>query len=158
MRTRIALATLTLGAALLIAPAAEARQIGLEPVGWGDLKAACGAAGGKFFHLAGIYSCTVENCDGKGGTCQITCDETGGLVTCDADVPRIRHARHTLSADLLKLLGLGPRPVLPASSLTGGSGGSAGLDGSTGGGDPKDGTFSTGNAGNDAGAGGTVIY
>ena len=45
----------------------------------GELQKACGAAGGTFgtdaeVGLGSGYGCTKKNCDGKGGTCAVSCD------------------------------------------------------------------------------------
>jgi hypothetical protein len=101
------------------------------------------------------YYCIVENCDGKGGTCTITCDATGGLVTCTATVPR-RHVK--LGTGLANLL-RHPLALAPSEDFGGGSEGGnqpSGPGGNTGGFDPTDnGSMDTG--GNDPGGGGGII-
>ena len=64
------------------APAqAETRQMAAHPSS-SELASACGAAGGDFVDNTDVdpnggYGCTKHNCDGKGGTCSISCGTKG---------------------------------------------------------------------------------
>lgn len=51
----------------------------------GELKSTCSKVGGEFLHDAGIMgTCTKKNCDGKGGSCVVSCAEDG---TCGGKTP-----------------------------------------------------------------------
>ena len=74
---------------LLLAPASAAtiRPMSASP-GVDELRRACSRAGGDFvIHPdGGGYGCIVENCDGKGGVCQIACDNNNN---CTGSTPLI---------------------------------------------------------------------
>ena len=52
----------------------------------GELRGACSSAGGSFVVHAdgGGYGCMKENCDGKGGTCHVACDNNNN---CNGSTP-----------------------------------------------------------------------
>lgn len=81
---------------LLLAPASAAtvRPMSASP-GVDELRRACSRAGGDFVIHAdgGGYGCIVENCDGKGGTCQIACDNNNN---CNGSTPLIIQGNVTL--------------------------------------------------------------
>jgi hypothetical protein len=74
---------------LLLAPASAAtiRPMTASP-GVDELRRACSSAGGDFVIHAdgGGYGCIVKNCDGKGGICQIACDNNNN---CNGSTPLI---------------------------------------------------------------------
>jgi len=74
---------------LLLAPATAAvtRPMTASP-GVDELRRACSSAGGDFVihEDGGGYGCIVENCDGKGGTCQIACDNNNN---CNGSTPLV---------------------------------------------------------------------
>lgn len=81
---------------LLLAPASAAtvRPMQASP-GVDELRRACSSAGGDFVIHAdgGGYGCIVENCDGKGGTCQIACDNNNN---CNGSTPLVIQGGTTL--------------------------------------------------------------
>lgn len=54
-----------------------------------EIRAKCAANGGDFRSNNDGYWCTVSNCDGKGGTCGVSCDTRGN---CEGSVPPSRSA------------------------------------------------------------------
>lgn len=76
--------------ALLLATAVPAYANVMRPlatkVGVGELRGACSRAGGNFgVHPdGGGYGCEVKDCDGKGGTCIIACDNNNN---CNGSTP-----------------------------------------------------------------------
>lgn len=77
---------------LLLAMAVPAQANVVRPLtakpGVGDLRSACSSAGGTFsVHSdGGGYGCETKNCDGKGGTCTIACDNNNN---CHGSTPAI---------------------------------------------------------------------
>jgi hypothetical protein len=58
---------------------AETRQI--AKVSASQLKSTCDKAGGTFSDpIPGEYGCTKANCDGKGGSCYVHCNNQNGCV------------------------------------------------------------------------------
>ncbi len=76
--------------ALLFATALPAQANVIRPLeakpGVGDLRIACSNAGGNFsVHPdGGGYGCEKKNCDGKGGTCTVACDNNNN---CHGSTP-----------------------------------------------------------------------
>lgn len=83
-RLLIALVIGLMTMAPVISHASQIRMLRAHPTVT-QLKAACGAAGGSYSEIGGEYSCTVEDCDGEGGTCGITCTSQG----CWGVTPRL---------------------------------------------------------------------
>jgi hypothetical protein len=52
-----------------------------------EIRSKCAANGGTFTSNLDNYSCLVKNCDGKGGTCGVSCSADG---KCDGSVPPSR--------------------------------------------------------------------
>jgi hypothetical protein len=84
------LAFLAVLSMMLIAPASAevTRPMSAHPTS-GELKTACGNAGGDFVDNTDIdpnggYSCTHQNCDGKGGNCTVSCGTKGCAGTTPA--------------------------------------------------------------------------
>jgi hypothetical protein len=72
---------------------AETRQI--AKVSASQLKSTCDKAGGTFGPTdGGGYYCDKHNCDGKGGTCTVTC----GQSTCYGYTPRALAGNQTLNS------------------------------------------------------------
>ncbi len=72
-------------ASALPAQANVIRPLAAKP-GVGDLRMACSSAGGTFSVHAdgGGYGCEKKNCDGKGGTCTVACDNNNN---CNGSTP-----------------------------------------------------------------------
>jgi hypothetical protein len=79
-----ALALLILGAAPAFANVDRPMQSHPSP---GQLADACSANGGSFSESTDLgfhsYSCSKEDCDGKGGTCSVNCGDLG----CTGNTP-----------------------------------------------------------------------
>jgi hypothetical protein len=53
--------------------------------GQADIARICVAVGGTFTSTLGVsYGCKKENCDGEGGTCEVTCTDP---LKCKAETP-----------------------------------------------------------------------
>jgi hypothetical protein len=104
-------AVITFGA---VADGARAeKNIPLGKHSYGDISAACTRAGGNMWSFSRYYGCTKENCDGKDGTCAVTCDaETN---ECLGMTPG-RTAPPPGKYDLVKILKFSPR-VSPERGL-----------------------------------------
>ena len=71
---------------LAISQSADARQISIsQKVSLRQLQNICASVGGSFWSDNNGYSCIKENCDGKGHTCAVLCDENGN---CTGMVPK----------------------------------------------------------------------
>ena len=79
----VALALFSLGATPSFAEVKQPMQTHPGP---GDLSGECTANGGSFYDDTadgGAYGCDKFNCDGKGGTCSVSC----GSASCTATTP-----------------------------------------------------------------------
>lgn len=67
---------LILGFALAAFPlAAHAATVQLGAHSEGEVQGACKKVGGTFWSSSSGYGCSKNNCDGKGGTCDVICHE-----------------------------------------------------------------------------------
>ena len=64
---------------------ADARKIAIgQKTTLNQLQAICAAVGGSFWSNNNGYSCVKSNCDGKGNSCSVVCDENGN---CEGYIP-----------------------------------------------------------------------
>lgn len=103
---------------------AETRKI--ASVSQSQLKSACDKAGGLFSGSPGpgtSYDCIKENCDGKGGTCSVSCTSGG---SCEGTTPTTLVGPQTLLSLIQNgdLVYREPSQA-PTGSLAGGGGGGA---------------------------------
>jgi hypothetical protein len=124
---------------LLTAAPVQAETRKIASVSQSQLKSACDKAGGLFSPSEGTssYDCIKENCDGKGGTCSVSCTSGG---SCEGTTPTTLVGPQTL----LSLIQNGDLVYrepsqMPTGSLTGGGGGGVAPApvASAGGGDPE---------------------
>jgi hypothetical protein len=83
--------------ALFIAVEASAEDRQIARVSASQLKSACDKAGGSFIGPTpnnGAYNCLKENCDGKGGYCQVNCQPNDS--TCTGTTPMQLGGNQTL--------------------------------------------------------------
>jgi hypothetical protein len=79
--------TLAMAASFATGSSAETHQLGSQSMQ--TVQAACTSAGGDFRSNIGNFSCTKENCDGKGGSCSVNCGTTtSGDTNCVGTTPR----------------------------------------------------------------------
>jgi len=82
MRTRLPILFAVLGlAALATLASAETAKLGGKH-GVGEIRNACSKAGGNFSVApdGGGYACHKANCDGKGGSCSVDCDNNNNCT------------------------------------------------------------------------------
>jgi hypothetical protein len=77
---RLLFVVLALGTLAAVAHADIRPLVGKHSVG--TIRGACSSAGGNFDVAAdgGGYACHKKNCDGKGGTCSVVCDNNNNCV------------------------------------------------------------------------------
>ena len=89
--TRAVLLSLLSIVLMLLLTAEPALAAPISPVAADELASSCAKAGGEFFHISragrNSWSCEKKNCDGKGGTCSVDCDESGDITTCEGTTP-----------------------------------------------------------------------
>jgi hypothetical protein len=70
---------------LAFGDAASAKQVPIAGTKTkGEIQAACGKVGGDFMVGPAGFMCSKSNCDGKGGSCTVSCSNSG---KCEGGIP-----------------------------------------------------------------------